>query len=379
LRHPHRAWDHRRNRWGMIMEDAVEKARYPLEEAFPGLAALPRFPLGRWPTPVQRLAAFGKAVGASNLWMKRDDLSAERYGGNKVRKLEFLFGAWRAAGIRQIVTGGGIGSHLVLALALYAPLFGMRVVSCHFDQPITPHVQETLRLVQEAGVEMHRSRTMAGFLFDLYATWVGKRRRDPRTRLLFPGGSTPLSSLGYVNAAFELAAQIAAGELPEPVEIYVAVGSCGTIAGLLAGSRLAGIRSRIVGVRVVDRIVVNRFRIARMANRTLRLLARFVPDLPRIRFSPWEIHLREDAFGRGYGHPTPEGLAAIATMAEREGIPLEPTYTGKTLAACLTALREDPSRPTLFWNTFNSRPLPPPDPPLSPHSPPIARTRSKKT
>ena len=66
------------------------------------------------------------------------------------------------------------------------------------------------------------------------------------------GGSGPAGNLGFVSAAYELAEQVRAGALPEPESIYVAVGTGGTQAGLTLGLRLAGLRSRLLGVLVTD-------------------------------------------------------------------------------------------------------------------------------
>src|SRR4051812_6441451 len=95
--------------------DHTQPADSPaLFRAFPELSGrIPWLPLGRFPTPVARLP--GLVAPSVELWIKHDDLSGTVYGGNKVRKLEFLLGEARARGARRLVTLGAIGSHHVLA------------------------------------------------------------------------------------------------------------------------------------------------------------------------------------------------------------------------------------------------------------------------
>jgi D-cysteine desulfhydrase len=187
-------------------------------------------------------------------------------------------------------------------------------------------------------------------------------RGMPRPRLVMPGGSTPLGCVGFVEAALEVAAQVRAGELPEPGVIAVPVGSMGTAAGLLAGLTLTDLRSRVLGVVVNDLLPITPRRVVGLADATLKLLRKKDDTVPRISVDPARLRLPRDWLGAGYGHPTPEGERARAILKSAAGIELEDTYTAKTLAAVLT-LREagDLDGPVLFWNTFSSAPLRPID------------------
>ncbi|MEN8184897.1 MAG: pyridoxal-phosphate dependent enzyme, partial [Myxococcota bacterium] len=153
----------------------------------------------------------------------------------------------------------------------------------------------------------------------------------------------------------ELAEQVAAGELPEPREIFVAVGSGGTLAGLALGLRLAGLGSRLVGVLVTDIVPPRPATLARAARRSLSLLRRADPTLPEVQVPESAFSLARDRLGAGYGATTPEAEAAVARAAQ-VGITLETTYTGKCLAEILEregrgSLAEGP---ILFWNTHNA-------------------------
>jgi D-cysteine desulfhydrase len=177
-------------------------------------------------------------------------------------------------------------------------------------------------------------------------------------------------ALGYVDAAVELMRQMAAGELPPPDVVYLALGSCGTAAGLWLGLAAGGLQTRVVGVRVVDRLVSNRRVTARLARATAGLLHRAgaAPPAPRDE----TLSVEHGWFGGLYGRPTPAAEAAVADAA-RGGLTLETTYTGKAFAALLADARAGrlDGRRVLFWNTFSSADLRPllarsPGPPALP-------------
>jgi len=322
-----------------------------LFEALPRLRErIPWRPLGRFPTRVHALP--GVAPPSVELWVKRDDESGERYGGNKVRKLEFILAEAEARRGRRLATVGGYGSHHVLATALYGGALGFAVEAVVFPQPVTPHVLETVRAVSACGARFRVAASWAGVAPRLAAA------RGRGFRLIGPGGSSPTGTLGYVSAGLELGAQIRAGDCPRFDDVYVALGSCGTVAGLWLGLRLAGVEARVVGVRVVDRLVCNRgvtVRLARAVAKRLRL------DRPPPR-APGERDLSVDDrfFGAGYGAATPESEAAIRRAADA-GLRLESTYTGKTLAALLADANAGllAGRRVLFVNTFSSVDLAP--------------------
>jgi D-cysteine desulfhydrase len=331
----------------------------PLFAAFPEIAdAIPWTPLGRFPTRVQRLERLGADTGARELWIKREDESGEVYGGNKVRKLEHLLADARARGSRRLYTLGGLGSNFALATAIYGRAAGFEVHAQAIPQPMDEHARANLRAVLATGttVELARRRAEAPLRLLLsYAKHrVAPNGGPPYYNML--GGSSAMGTLGYVGAAFELRDQVARGELPEPEVIVVALGSGGTVAGLTLGVRLAGLKSKVIGVRVVERSLVNATSAALLATRTAQLLRRAGARIPRVLMRPADIHVIHDFFGTGYAHPSPAGKDAVQRMRELEGIELETTYTGKALAGLLDLIRREQlyRRPLLFWNTVSS-------------------------
>lgn len=100
-----------------------------LHAALPALAAVPWVRLGRWPTPVERIAQGGE------VWVKREDQTALAYGGNKVRTLEAVLGRARAAGATRIWATGAYGSNHVVATVIHARAAGLDAGAILFPQP----------------------------------------------------------------------------------------------------------------------------------------------------------------------------------------------------------------------------------------------------
>ncbi len=331
-------------------------AAFPLFERFPGLVRrLPRVGLSDSPSPVSRLAQLSQRAG-TEIWIKNDGLYGTLYGGNKPRKLEFVLPRALAAGARTVITTGPLGTHHGLATALYGRQLGLNVALLLTYQRPNEHVVRQLCRMQRAGAEMHytRSGPLTTVMVPYMAIKYTGRDRGRRPYLVPPGASTPLGALGYVNAAFELAAQVRAGELPEPETIVLPVGSGGTAAGLALGLGIAGLHSRIVGVAITRAPTSWALTVRRMALETARLIRKSgAADLDA---SVAEVSVSDRWLGGGYGRPTIQSDEALHLMAAEEGLQLEPTYTAKTVAG-LTAmsaarkLRE----PVLYWHTYDAR------------------------
>jgi 1-aminocyclopropane-1-carboxylate deaminase/D-cysteine desulfhydrase-like pyridoxal-dependent ACC family enzyme len=308
---------------------------------------LPWVGLGKFPTRVHRVE--GLAPPSVELWVKRDDESGAAYGGNKVRKLEFLLAEAKERGAKRVCTLGGIGSHHVLATAIYGREVGLGVEAIVFPQPWSGHVAEQLLADVAAGAHLVATRSYLGVP---PAVW--KSRGEDDAMWIAAGGSSVTGTLGYVSAALELEAQIARGELPPPDVIYVALGSCGTVAGLLAGLQR---ECEIRAVRVVDRWVCG-------ARPTRSLMRAVEEKLSALGVTPpgarARLHVEHDFFGGAYGRATPASDEAVAA-ALGASLRLEPTYTGKCMAALLAdarAGRLDGKR-VLFWHTYNGVDLAP--------------------
>ncbi len=235
--------------------------------------------LGSFPTPVERLSVLERELGSAPLYVKRDDRSAEAYGGNKVRTLEVLFGRARALGAREIIATGAFGSNHAVATVLHARTAGLAPGAVLFPQPPSFAALENLRVTLA-----HAERLIVVPHWSLLPLGIGRALGKGRC-LMLPGGATPEGALGYVAAAFELAEQVARGELVAPRRIFVGVGSTCTTAGLIVGfahAKRLGIGFRdvptVVAVRVTPWPITSRYRIVGLARRTSELLARLAGD-----------------------------------------------------------------------------------------------------
>ena len=307
--------------------------------------ALPWLALGQFPTRVCAAPRLGADLGL-DLWVKRDDETATGYGGNKVRKLEPALGEALARGARRVLTVGGLGSNQVVAAAYYARRLGLECEALLVSQPDSPLVRANLRAALALGARLHPAPRWSDWPAAL-AGLLAAFGRD--AYVLGPGASTPMGTVGYVAAALELEEQVARGECPEPAVIFVALGSGGTVAGLLLGLAQTRLRTRVVAVRVVSPTLASGPATLVLAWRTGRLLVSFGADVRPLEAARLEVV--GDFVGAGYGSPTPGGVAAVARAADREGLRLETTYTGKALAA-LVARAPRRRGPVLFWNTF---------------------------
>jgi len=338
----------------------------PLFEEYPPLREkLAHVPLGELPTPVQKLERLGAELGISQLYIKRDDLSGKVYGGNKPRKLEFILGNALRSGAREVIALGGAGSNHALATAIYAQRVGLKSISMLMPQPNARYVGRNLLMSYHCGAELHlcgaelesaRNSPLV-YLATMYQFLRCRLKSGRFPQIIPPGGSSPTGTTGFVNAAFELRKQITNGEMPEPEYIYVACGTMGTAAGLILGLKAARLESRVVPVRVTSEKFVNARGMIELINKTSSLLNSLDASFPGFGFSAADIDIRHDYFGKRYALFTKEGMEAVSLMREREGIKMDGTYTGKTLAALIDDAKSGSLRgkTVLFWNTLNSR------------------------
>jgi len=322
-----------------------------LFDVFPRLAGrVPWTPIVTAPTPVERLENVSTRLGAE-VWVKRDDRSSPVYGGNKPRKLEFLLADAQAQGRTTLVTCGGLGTNHGLATTIHGGTRGFRVVLGLRTQPVDEHVRNKLRLFHAHGATL---LLLSGGT-DAYERFESEQRVErPEAYFIPAGGSTPVGALGFVDAGLELARQIEQGRLPEPRAIFVATGTCGTLAGLVLGLKLSGLSTRVVGVQVASPDFANAEAALRLARGSLDLLRDRDESVPDVPLTLDDFALDTDHYGPGYGHPTDSAREAIAVM-HTDGITLDLTYTGKAFSALVDHIKTGRVQgPVLFWNTYNS-------------------------
>ena len=304
---------------------------------WPAFGQLPRVKLGSFPTPLESLE-----VVAPGLWVKREDLSAEPLGGNKIRSLEFLLGAVRAGD--RVTTVGSAGSTHVLATTIYARRLGAEPVVFRWRQEMNATAREVAARIERELGYARVSRTVVG----AYGRALVARIRG--AHWIPAGGSSPLGVLGHVEAGAELAMQVAAGSMPRPDRIVVALGTGGTTAGLALGAAIGGLNTEIVAVRVVPRIVANERHVARLINRTTRLMHRLTGAV----LAPVPVRVMHQFYGGAYGRATPSAEQAAELLRSRCAISADATYSAKALAAAIAISKSDGGT-TLFWLSFDAR------------------------
>ena len=334
---------------------------------YPKLEANLRYiSLGEFPTPIKKLPTLGKELGINNLYLKQDNLSGKSYGGNKVRKLEFILGDILCAGKKEILTFGAAGSNHALATAVYAQRLGLKCISILLPQPITSYTRRNLLMSYKVGTELHfihygklgsSTSRLIVFLAKNYQLLRHRLKTGQFPKIIPVGGTSPLGVLGYVNAAFEIKDQIIRGEIPEPDFVYVAMGTMGTSAGLTIGFKAAGLKTKVISVRVTGKTMVNVDLMLRLIRQVQSLLNSKDSSFPKLEFKTDDIDIRDEFYGQQYALFTKEGMEAVVKMKECEGIKLDGTYTGKAFAAIMHDARNGglKDKVVLFLNTLNSR------------------------
>jgi D-cysteine desulfhydrase len=333
-----------------------------LFRCFPGLKdRVPWVRLGDWPTPVERLDLPGARVP---VYVKREDLSSPRYGGNKVRTLEAMMGLAVGQGATCIWATGAYGSNHATATVLHAAAAGLDAGVALFPQPPSVPARQNLAAMLSGRPRVRPMVTPVEL--PLVMAWLGRR---PGAFVMPPGGATPRGAMGALSAALELAEQVQAGQCPAPARIVLAVGSACTTAGLLAGLHLAGalgigfVRGTpvpaVTTVRVTPWPVTSRARMAHLAYRTSLHIAALT-GVPATSFARLHAGLDVEAryFGSGYGRITASGYRAAHALARAGGPPLDIVYSAKSGAALLDLARRGSRGPLLFWATKSSVPLP---------------------
>jgi D-cysteine desulfhydrase len=308
----------------------------PDQAAAAGLASFRRVPLVLGPTPLHPAPRLSSELGVPIL-LKRDDLAGVGLGGSKLRGLEYIIADVLEQGCDCLVTGAGPQSNWTMLAAL----------ACLRYQ-IEPHVvcygaaaadEGNMRLHRWLGVdvrftgEAERSSVDAG----IEAVAAELRAAGRRPYLVPRGGATPLGALGYVRASLELAAQL--DELGErPTALWLATGSCGTQAGLVAGAALAAAPYQVIGVTVSRPVSDCRERI--------RALAAEAAAVGGIDAAVGQPTVRAGWIGPGYGLSSAAGRAAARMVAAAEGVFLDPTFAAKAMAALVAECRAGQVRGT---------------------------------
>ena len=312
------------------------------------MKTIPRLRFAHLPTPVEPLPRLTAALGGPQLFVKRDDQTGLAMGGNKTRKLEFLLAEAQAHGARTIITAGAVQSNHCRQTAAAAARFGYDCLLVLTGEP--PDLfSGNLLLDQLLGAEIIHA-TQAEREDTLKETFETAWKAGRRPYLVPYGGSNPTGASGYVYAIREILEQCHDSTVlnTPPDWILFASSSGGTQAGMLVGARLFGFSGRILGISVDEPADALQSKVGALATSTAHHLGE------AFSFNPEDVLVNTDYLGGGYGIMGNAEREAIKLFAQKEGLMLDPVYTGKAAAGLIDLIRigyfnEDDR--VLLWHT----------------------------
>lgn len=326
-------------------------------EAKERLSNISRSRLGFFPTPLHKLKNISADLDV-NLYIKRDDMSGVNlFGGNKVRKLEYLIGYAKKNGYDTVCTFGATQSNHAMETVSLCNVEGLKCILYLVD--LTTNKEEipkaNLLLDRILGAEIHiipangREEAEADLeAEELCKKHVKKLEKEGHKCFIIPeGGANYIGSTGFANGYIEMIEQLE--ELHEiPEYIFHASGTGGTLAGLAAGRALIDSKALIYSVTVSPKDERHLEKVAKIANQSLQYIG------SNKTINPSDMHYETSYYGEGYEKPTKEATEAIQYLARKEGIIVDPVYTGKAFAGMLDCIRKGiiPKGSTVvFWHT----------------------------
>ena len=296
----------------------------------------PRHPLLFGPSPVHRLERLTGHLGGAQLWAKRDDCnSGLAYGGNKTRKLEYLAADALGKGCDTLVSIGGVQSNHTRQVAAVAARLGLRAVLVQESWVDWPDVvydrvgNIQLSRIMGADVRLVDAGFGIGFKESWEAALAELEAEGARTYPIPAGASDhELGGLGFARWATEVAEQERElGVVFDTIIVCSVTGS--TQAGMVAGFAAMGDERRIIGIDGSAKPAETREQVARIADRTGRLLG-----LDRA-ITADDIVLDERYHAGVYGIPDEQTLEAILLAGRLEGMLTDPVYEGKSMAGMI--------------------------------------------
>jgi 1-aminocyclopropane-1-carboxylate deaminase len=299
----------------------------------------PRRQLGFWPSPIHPLPRISQELGLE-IWAKRDDIaSGLAFGGNKVRKLEWLAADAVAQGCDTLVSIGNIQSNHTRQVAAVAAVLGMRCRLVQeewtrWDDPVYDKVGNIL-LSRLMGAKTVLEGS--GYSTAVKPTWehaLEQVRREGGKPYAIPAGASdhPLGGLGYAHFADEVAGQEAAhGVFFDTVITASCTGS--TQAGMVVGFSAQQRRRRVIGIDTAANAAMTRAAVTKIARATAALIG-----LGR-EMREEEIEIDPRFAGPDYGLPDAATIAAIGMAARLEAMITDPVYEGKSMAGLIAMAR----------------------------------------
>ena len=322
-------------------------------------APVPRVQLGFFPTPLYKLERMSKELGV-NLYIKRDDFTGMNlFGGNKIRKLEFLLGDAMAKGCKAVVTYGATQSNHAMETVSACRRCGLDPILylTAVVQPDEKDVRANLLLDKVMGAEIHIVDIEPGETEDdaeARSFVMGAEHAAKLTASGTPcydvpmGGASHVGSIGFANGFVELAEQLDALGLNVDY-VYHATGTGGTMAGLHAGRKLVGSNAVIRSITVSPKNDAYLTKVQNLANQVLTDLGSNLHVDRDV-----DLHMDMNYYAPGYEQPNEKASEAIKMLARLEGLFVDPVYTGKALAGLIDHIRTGEAKQgsnVVFWHT----------------------------
>lgn len=300
------------------------------------LAVFPRVGLADLPTPLEPMKRLTAHLGGPRLWVKREDATGLGFGGNKLRKLDYVLHEALANGADTIVSGGVIQSNSQRQVAAVAAKLGL---ACHLAvyhsrlEPPTPEykISGNAFLNRLFGAHLH-DVPWTGDRNAAIRTLVGDLEAKGQKPYFVPYGvSNALGAVAYATTIAEIESQAALLGFT-PTAIVHCTGSAGTQAGLVVGASLALPNTRIVGIDIdaePERVRADVVTFAREA-----------ADLLDVPFDEATVEVVAGHAGPAYGIPHDAAIEAIRLAGRLEALALDPVYSGKGLAGLIALVRQ---------------------------------------
>ncbi len=293
------------------------------------IGKLPRKRIAALPTPLYELKSLSKKLGGPRIFIKRDDLTGLAFGGNKARKLEFIFGDAIEKGADTVLTIGALQSNHARMTAAAAAQFGFRsVLFLRGKEPSTYKANLLLDRLLGAEIEFIDTDDRKEIMQRMEEAAQQYKEEGCNPYIIAAGGSTPIGCIGYYVAMTEILTQV--NELGIRIDhLLLSSGGGGTSAGIVLGAKALNFALNVIGISVSQSTDYVIERVCQLAAETAAKIGQ------QLSFSPSDIEVYDRYVGAGYAIPTPEGLAAIRLVAQTEGILLDPVYTGKAMAGLI--------------------------------------------
>ncbi|MFL7893221.1 MAG: D-cysteine desulfhydrase family protein [Anaerolineales bacterium] len=296
------------------------------------------------PTPVEGLPRLSEQLKGPQIFIKRDDQTGLAFGGNKIRKLEYLLADAQSKGAKTLITAGAVQSNHCRQTAAVAARNGFAcILVLTGDKPPKPSGNMFLDLLLGAEIVWAGDMNREEVLEQTYDK-AGKEGKHP---YLIPyGGSNAVGALGYVFAMQELLEQ-----KPGADWLVIPSSSGGTQAGLVLGSRMFGFQGKILGISIDNSTFELTRKVAAIAQQAAQTLGE------DYRFSPQDILVNDDYLGGGYGVMGKSEVEAIRLFARSEGMLLDPVYTGRAAAGLIDLIRSNyftADQNVILWHTGGS-------------------------